>query len=247
MMILLGCMDLDLSFRHPKPDELTVDSTSEDMLYYEKWDRSNRMSFMIMKLGVPEVFRSAITDEVTSASEFLTEIQKHFTKNDKDETSTHLASLISMKYKGKRNIREYIMEMSHLASKLKALGIDLSDDLVVHLVLISLLAQFNQFKVSYKCQKEKWNLNKLISFCVQEEERLKQEKTECAHVVSTSKDKGKRKKKGEAAASKGLEPKKPKVEHGCFFYGKPRYVKKECKKYHAWRVKKGLPELPAAK
>ncbi|KAH9686891.1 hypothetical protein KPL70_014557 [Citrus sinensis] len=101
---------------------------------------------MIMKRGVPEVFRSAITDEVTSASEFLTEIQKCFTKNDKAETSTHLASLISMKYKGKGNVREYIMEMSHLASKLKALGLDLSDDLVVHLVLISLPAQFNLFK-----------------------------------------------------------------------------------------------------
>ncbi|KAH9667839.1 reverse transcriptase Ty1/copia-type domain-containing protein [Citrus sinensis] len=173
MMILLGCMDLDLSFKHPKPDELTDDSTSEDVLYYEKWDRSNRMSLMIMKCDVPEVFKSAITDEVTSASEFLTEIQKCFTKNDKTEIGTHLASLISMKYKGKGNVREYIMEMSHLASKLKALGLDLSDDLVVHLVFISLPAQFNQFKVSYNCQKEKWNLNELISFCVQEEERLK--------------------------------------------------------------------------
>ena len=48
MMILLGCMDLDLSFRHPKPDELTDGSTSEDVLYYEKWDRSNRMSLMII-------------------------------------------------------------------------------------------------------------------------------------------------------------------------------------------------------
>ncbi|KAH9793735.1 hypothetical protein KPL71_004641 [Citrus sinensis] len=153
MMILLGCMDLDLSFRHPKPDELTDGSTSEDVLYYEKWDRSNRMSLMIMKRSVPE------------------------------------HNLISSK----------------------------SVTTVI---------------------KEKWNLKELISFCVQEEERLKQEKTEYAHVVSTSKDKGKRKKKGEAAASKGPEPKKPKAEHGCFFCGKPGHVKKECKKYHAWRVKK---------
>ena len=59
-------------------------------------------------------------------------------------------------------------------------------------------------------------------------------------MVSTSKDKGTRKKKGEAAVSKGPEPKKPKAEHGCFFYGKPGHVKKECKKYHVWRVKKGI-------
>ena len=83
MMILLSCMDLDLSFRHPKSDELTDDSTSEDVLYYGKWDRSNKMSLMIMKCGVPEVFGSAITDEVTSASEFHAEFQKRFTKNDK--------------------------------------------------------------------------------------------------------------------------------------------------------------------
>ena len=144
-----------------------------------------------------------------------------------------------MKYKGKENVREYIMEMSHLTSKLKALGLDLSDNLVVYLFLIFLPAQFNQFKVSYNCQKEKLNLNELISFCVQEEERLKQEKSEYAHVVSTSKDKGKRKKKCETATSKGPEPKKTKGEQGCFFCGKPGYVKKECKKYHAWCVKKG--------
>ena len=102
-----------------------------------------------MKRGVPEVFRSAITNGVTSASEFLAEIQKRFTKNDKAKISTYLVSLISIKYKGKGNVQEYIMEMSQLADKVKTLGLDLSDDMVVHLVLISPLAQFNQSKVSY--------------------------------------------------------------------------------------------------
>ncbi|RVW94715.1 Retrovirus-related Pol polyprotein from transposon TNT 1-94 [Vitis vinifera] len=184
-------MDIDLALRMPKPDELNEESTQEH--------------------------EGAVTDEVTNASDFLAEIQKRFAKNDKVETSTLLASLISMKYKGKGNVREYIMEMSHLASKLKALKLELSDDLLVHLVLISLPAQFNQFKVSYNCQKDKWTLNELISFCVQEEERLKQDKTESAHLASTSKDKGKRKNKD----------------------NKPGHTKKECTKYATWRVKKG--------
>ncbi|RVW93907.1 Retrovirus-related Pol polyprotein from transposon TNT 1-94 [Vitis vinifera] len=205
----------------PKPDELNEESTQEDGVYWGKWERSNRLSLMIMKRGIPEAFRGAVTDEVTNASDFLTEIQKRFAKNDKAETSTLLASLISMKYKGKGNVREYIMEMSHLASKLKALKLELSDDLLVHLVLISLPAQFNQFKVSYNCQKDKWTLNELISFCVQEEERLKQDKTESAHLASTSKDKGKRKNKdNKVAASNGPEQKKQKVE-GCLSYRKP--------------------------
>ncbi|RVW61172.1 hypothetical protein CK203_020615 [Vitis vinifera] len=155
MMILLGCMDIDLALRMPKPDELNEQSTQEDEVYWGKWERSNRLSLMIMKRGIPEAFRGAA------------------------ETSTLLASLISMKYKGKGNVREYIMEMSHLASKLKALKLELSDDLLVHLVLISLPAQFNQFK----------------------EERLKQDKTESAHLASTSKDKGKRKNKDNKVAA----------------------------------------------
>ncbi|XP_034710470.1 uncharacterized protein LOC117933185 [Vitis riparia] len=241
-------MDIDLALRMPKPDELNEQSTQEDEVYWGKWERSNRLSLMIMKHGIPEAFRGAVTDVVINASDFLAKIQKRFAKNDKAETSTLLASLISMKYKGKGNVREYIMEMSHLASKLKALKLELSDDLLVHLVLISLPAQFNQFKVSYNCQKDKWTLNELISFCVQEEERLKQDKTESAHLASTSKDKGKRRNKdNKVAASNGLEQKKQKVEVTCFFCNKPGHTKKECTKYAAWRVKKGLPELPKTK
>ena len=43
-----------------------------------------------------------------------------------------------MRYVGKGNIREYILEMFHTASELKALKLELSEDLLVHLVLISL-------------------------------------------------------------------------------------------------------------
>ena len=78
-------------------------------------------------------------------------------KNEKAETSNLLAKLISMKYKGKGNIREYIMEMSNLASKLKSLKLELGEDLLVHLVLISLPTHFGQFKVSYNTQKDKWS------------------------------------------------------------------------------------------
>ena len=100
-----------------------------------------------MKWGIPETFRGDVFKKITIASEFLKEIEKHFVKNDKAETSTLLSNLISMKYKGKTCIREYILEMSNIASKLKALRLELSEDLLVHLVLISLPAQFSQLQL----------------------------------------------------------------------------------------------------
>lgn len=149
-----------------------------------------------------------MSDDITTANGFLEDIEKRFATIEKAETSTLLASLISMRYKGKGNIREYIMEMSHLASKLK---LDLFEELLVHLVLLSLPAHFSQFKVSYNCQKYTWSLNELISHCVQEEERMKHEKTESAHLASTSKDKGKKRMKDKEAAN-GPQQKKQSKE-----------------------------------
>jgi len=73
---------------------------------------------------------------------------------------------------------------------------------------------------------------------VQKEKKLKHEKSESAHLVSTAKDKDKKRKKDEAA--KSPDQKKPKKSEGCFFCKKPGHMKKECTKYHAWRVKKGM-------
>ncbi|XP_075494679.1 uncharacterized protein LOC142532248 [Primulina tabacum] len=123
-----------------------------------------------------ETFRGTMSSDIVTAKAFLQDLEKRFAKSEKPEIGTLLASLVSMRYRGKGNIRECIVEMYHLASRLKALKLDLSEDLLVHLVLISLPPQFNQFNVSYNCQKETWSLNELISHCVQEEERLKKRK-----------------------------------------------------------------------
>ncbi|KAL8159198.1 hypothetical protein V2J09_000735 [Rumex salicifolius] len=64
-----------------------------------------------------------------------------------------------MRYKSKGNIREYIMEMSNLAGKLKTLMLEIYDDLLM----------------SYNTQKKKWTLNKLTI-----------DKTESAHFASSS-------------------------------------------------------------
>ncbi|RDX86466.1 hypothetical protein CR513_32196, partial [Mucuna pruriens] len=62
--------------------------------------------------------------------------------------SNLLVKLISMKYKGRGNIRKYIMNMSNLTTKLK-----LDQNFILHLVLIFLPAHYGQFKVSYYSHK----------------------------------------------------------------------------------------------
>ena len=137
---------------------------------------------MIIKCGIPKAFRGAVSEGITNAKDFLDKLEKCFAKNDKAETSTLLQHLISMKYNGKGNIREYITEVSHIFSKLKGIKLKLSEDLLVNLVLISLPVQYSQFKVSYNFKKEKWTLNELISYLVQEEQILKYDNTKYVNV-----------------------------------------------------------------
>ncbi|KAL9678744.1 hypothetical protein QQ045_016594 [Rhodiola kirilowii] len=56
IMILLGCMDLDLALRDSKPDAITDTSGESDMGYLGTWEHSNKLSLMIIRRGIPEAF-----------------------------------------------------------------------------------------------------------------------------------------------------------------------------------------------
>ena len=120
LQIVLGVMDLDLALRISSPAPLTIESSSNEKRDIERWEKSIRMCLMIIKKAIPEAFKGTISETIKTTKKFLEEIKNRFTKNEKSETSTLFANLISMRYKGNGNIREYIMEMSHLASKLRA-------------------------------------------------------------------------------------------------------------------------------
>ena len=248
VIIVLGCIDLDYALREDRPADLTGANTAKQRAAMKKWERSNRMSLMIMKHSIPKAIRGVIPEE-SQAKTFLDQIANRFAANEKVDTSTILSKLVSMLYKRKENIREYIMEMFNLVTRLKALKLELSKDKLVHLVLISLPIQFSPFKISYNRQKEKWTPSELIAQCVQEDERLKQEKIESVHLASTSQGHGTNKKKNrdnkgkQTAYSRTFEQKMQKKQVKkitCFFCKKVSHMKKTYTKYSAWHEKKGI-------
>ena len=71
ILIVLGCKDLDHALRIEQPAFLMEESSSNGRGNFEKWDRSNRMSLMIIKRGISEAFGGTVSEEVTNASDFL--------------------------------------------------------------------------------------------------------------------------------------------------------------------------------
>ena len=72
----------------------------EQKANFEMWERSNRMSLMIIKHSIPNTIRGAVPEE-KNAKSFLSQIANWFVGFEKVETSTILSKLVSMRYKVK--------------------------------------------------------------------------------------------------------------------------------------------------
>ncbi|GJS43819.1 putative ribonuclease H-like domain-containing protein [Tanacetum coccineum] len=86
-----------------------------------------------------------------------------------------------------KGVREHIMEMRDIASKLSSLKVEISESFLVHFILNSLPSEYTPFKISYNTHKENWAINDLLTMCVQEELRLKNESIETVHFTTHSK------------------------------------------------------------
>ena len=73
---------------------------------------------------------------------------------------------------------------------------------------------------------------------MQEEERVRQKKTNSANFSSTSK--GSKKKRGKLTVDASDKKKQKSKDIKCFFCMDLSYVKKDCPKYCAWHMKKGM-------
>ncbi|KAK3039644.1 hypothetical protein RJ639_027235 [Escallonia herrerae] len=252
--IILGVMDLDYALRVDAPTALTAESSTEQKAAYEKWERSNRISLMIMKGSITIAIRGAIPDS-DNAKLYLAHIEEQFQGSSKAHATTLITKMVTLKYSGSNGVREHILRMNDMASQLKGLDMEISEGFLVHFIMTSLPAQFGPFKINYNMQKEKWKMSELISMCVQEEERLKSEQPDSAHVAITGPSKGKGKGKGKKFGKGNVQGNKSasvaktdkasssgtKGSSGprCHFCKDKGHMRKERHKFREWLEKKG--------
>ncbi|PKI38235.1 hypothetical protein CRG98_041374 [Punica granatum] len=127
-------MDLYYVLREEEPLAPTDTNAPEVKEKYEWWEKSNRLSLMLMKSRMSKSIRGAV-GEVTKAKDFLKSIKEQFAKSNKALASTLMKKLTSK---------------------------------------------------TFDSSKE------LLTMCVQEEERMKHDKPEVAHLATRPKGKGKK-------------------------------------------------------
>lgn len=154
--LVLGCMDLEYVLREPWASLVEDQSSINDKKVFERWEWSNHIGLMIMKNIILKAFFFTLGLRIRILSNYSTACKNASLRVIRRiKTIATLKKLVSIRYKSDRNIWEYILDTCHLTRKLKGLKIELPQDVLVHMMLISLPPQFNQFEVNYNFQKEK--------------------------------------------------------------------------------------------
>lgn len=90
--IVLGVMDMDVALRTDEPPMPAEGCSSNQRSKYEKWQKSNRISLMIIKRSMTDVLHDGFP-KATNAKEFLKLIEEKYKEFDKTETDNLMNSL----------------------------------------------------------------------------------------------------------------------------------------------------------
>ncbi|TXG69669.1 hypothetical protein EZV62_004604 [Acer yangbiense] len=232
----LRWMDIDYAIPKDEPLEIINTSTQADITLYERWQRCNRLNVMFIKTKISAGIHGSV-DQHEKVWDLLKAIDDQFVTSEKALASTLVMKFSSLRLTSVKGVAEHIMQMRDITAQLKKLEVGMSKSFLVHCILNTLPHQYIPFKISYNTHNNKWSINKLLTMCVQEQQRLVMELGESAMLTTHGKGKSQANQKGKGKIPLQADIKK---DSKCFFCKKKGHMKKECVKFQKWLKDKGF-------
>jgi hypothetical protein len=121
--------------------------------------------------------RGAIPDSQSSKA-YLGKIEDQFKGSSKIYATSLIRRLIDERSDPSGSLREHIMRKINMATKLKTMEMEISEGFFVYFIMSSLPTEFSPFTINYNAMDSKWGMDEMMATCVQEEERLKADRTD---------------------------------------------------------------------
>ncbi|RVX10567.1 Retrovirus-related Pol polyprotein from transposon TNT 1-94 [Vitis vinifera] len=116
----LGCMEIDYAIRKYEPHKIIDTSILDEILLYERWEKSNLLSVMYIKTKNSVGIHGSI-EQHENVRELLKAIDKQFIASDKALARTLIKKFTSLKLTGIKGVHKHIMEMRDIVAQLKKL------------------------------------------------------------------------------------------------------------------------------
>ncbi|GAV58159.1 UBN2 domain-containing protein [Cephalotus follicularis] len=171
----IGIADIDLAMISNMPADITDTSSLAERVHHAKWERSNKLCLMVIKRSISEHLLGGLP-ETNDAREFFATVGEIYQVSSNAEARSLMSEPTGLRYDGLGGVREHILRMVHLQSKLRARDIPFPDSYIVSHALNSLPISFSQIKIAYNTQSKSWSINDLITKCVAEEKKTRKKR-----------------------------------------------------------------------
>ncbi|KAK4278662.1 hypothetical protein QN277_016482 [Acacia crassicarpa] len=131
-------MDIDYAIRKDEPPSITVASTPDQVDLYEKWERSNRLSVMFIKISISADIRGSV-EQHNKIRPLLKAIDEQLWTSDKAFTDTLIMKFSSPRLTAVKNVCKHIILIRDIEAQLKSLEVDMSDSFLIHYIPNTLL------------------------------------------------------------------------------------------------------------
>ena len=108
ILLHLGYMDIDYAIRKSEPPKVTEESIHVEVVLFERWERSNRLSVMFIKTKITTGIRGSI-EQYDKVQDLLKAIGEQFITSDKALASTLIMKFSSIHIISISGVCEHIM------------------------------------------------------------------------------------------------------------------------------------------
>ena len=115
-----------------------------------------------MRMSIANNIKTALP-KTDNAKEMLKFVEERSQTADKSLAGTIMNTLTTMKFDGSRTMHEHVIEMTNLSARLKSIGMEVDESVLVQFILNFLPSEYGPFQMNYNTMKDKWNVHELHS------------------------------------------------------------------------------------